>query len=238
MRARKDSQKFWTRLQVANKPGEELSRWINEDIRPLPPSRRQWTNATYISWWTVWMLGISNWQVGAALVAAGLSVWQTMVAIIIGRLITAAVAIGTGFPGAEWHIGFPVTMRMVWGLYGAYIPILLRVTLSLIGFAVQSWIGGLCITAMLSGLFPSFHRMRNTLLLSANTTTAELVGWIVFNFATLPILYKRPERAARLFTVMNLISFSTLVANMIRSLVDARGAGPLLLAPTQLHSAR
>jgi len=48
--------------------------WINDDIRPLPPSRRTWTKYAFISFWAINQICLSNWQVGSSLVAAGLSV--------------------------------------------------------------------------------------------------------------------------------------------------------------------
>jgi Cytosine/uracil/thiamine/allantoin permeases len=85
--------------------------WINDDIRPLPPSRRTWGKYAYISFWAINNLALSNWQIGSSLVAAGLSVWQTMIAIIIGKIIIALVAVFNGYVGADWHIGFPVFSR-------------------------------------------------------------------------------------------------------------------------------
>ncbi|KAI6786862.1 hypothetical protein KC332_g13238, partial [Hortaea werneckii] len=114
--------------------------WINDDIRPLPPHRRTWKRWAYVSFWAINQICISNWQLGASLVSAGISVWQAVVAIIIGKFIIAAVAVFNGYVGAEWHIG-----RYVWGVYGQYIALLQRLVLSLVWFAVQSWTGGLCV---------------------------------------------------------------------------------------------
>lgn len=76
--------------------------WINEDIRPLPPHRRTWTRWAYISFWAINQMCLSNWQLGASLVAAGLSVWQAVIATFIGKLIIAMVAVANGYVGAEW----------------------------------------------------------------------------------------------------------------------------------------
>lgn len=81
---------------------------------------------------------LSNWQVGSSLVAVGLSVWQTMVATIIAKCIISCIAILNGFVGAEWHIGFPVFSRSIWGVYGAYLALVQRILLGLVWFAVQS----------------------------------------------------------------------------------------------------
>lgn len=92
-------------LRVPSSARTVSSVWINDDIRPLPPWRRTWTRWAYISFWAINQICISNWQQGAALIGAGLSVWQAVIGIIVGKLIIAAVAIANGYVGAEWHIG-------------------------------------------------------------------------------------------------------------------------------------
>jgi nucleobase:cation symporter-1, NCS1 family len=216
-------------------PGES-SIWINDDIRPLPPSRRLWDMWAYISFWAINQIAISNWQLGAALVGVGLSVWQTMIATIIGKIIIAMVAVCNGSIGARWHIGFPVLSRSIWGVYGAYFIIVQRIILSLTWFAVQSWTGGLCVSAVLSSIFSSYQNMENTLPAAANTTTKNLVGWIVYNIITIPMLYIPPEKTRRLLFAMNTISVVTLISIMIYVLSAAKGAGPLLSAPAKAQS--
>ncbi|OQU97971.1 hypothetical protein CLAIMM_03819 [Cladophialophora immunda] len=214
----------------------ESSIWINDDIRPLPPSRRLWDTWAYISFWAINQIALSNWQLGASLIAVGLSVWQTMIAVIIGKLIIAGVAICNGMIGATWHIGFPVMSRGIWGVWGSYVIIIQRIVLSLTWFCVQSWTGGLCVTAVLSSIFSSFQHMKNTLPESANTTTKSLTGWIVYNIITIPMLYIPPEKTRRLLFIMNLISVTTLISMMIYVLSTAKGGGPLLSAPAAAQS--
>ncbi|KAL6245487.1 hypothetical protein RBB50_007486 [Rhinocladiella similis] len=214
----------------------ESSVWINDDIRPLPPSRRLWDTWAYLSFWAINQIALSNWQLGASLIAVGLSVWQTMIAVIIGKVIIAAVAICNGMVGATWHIGFPVLSRGIWGVWGSYLIIAQRIVLSLTWFCVQSWTGGLCVSAVLSSIFSSFHHMKNTLPESANTTTKLLSGWIVYNIITIPMLYIPPEKTRRLLFIMNTISIVTLISMMIYVLSTAGGGGPLLSAPAQAQS--
>lgn len=179
---------------------------------------------------------ISNWQQGSSLVSSGLSVWQTMISIIIGKLIIATVAVLNGYVGAEWHIGFPVVSRMVWGVYGAYLQIVQRVILSLVWFSVQSWTGGLCVVNILSAIFPSFQHMPNHFGADANMTTRQFVGWVLFNVLLIPLLYVRPERIQRILIWMNIISATTMTCIMIYELSNAGGGGPLLSAPAKAMS--
>lgn len=76
---------------------EKISnQWINEDIRPLPPHRRTWTRWAYVSFWAINQMTLSNFQLGASLVSAGLAVWQAIIAIVLGKVIIAAVAVLNG----------------------------------------------------------------------------------------------------------------------------------------------
>jgi len=71
--------------------------WINEDIRPLPPHRRTWTRWAFVSFWAINQIALSNFQIGASLVSTGLAVWQAVIAVFVGKIIVAAVAVANGF---------------------------------------------------------------------------------------------------------------------------------------------
>ena len=101
---------------------------------------------------------------------------------------------------------------------------------------LKSGSGGLCVTAILSAIFPSFMYMENTLPISSNTTTPRLIGWVLYNVVTTPLLYIPPEKTRRMLMAMNLISIVTLVSMMIYLLSAAHGAGPLLSAPATAAS--
>ncbi|PVH97232.1 hypothetical protein DM02DRAFT_685713 [Periconia macrospinosa] len=125
---------------------------------------------------------------------------------------------------------FPVYSRAIWGMRGSCIPMVQRFLCGIVGIALQSYLGGVCIAAMLSAIFPSFHRMKNTLPLSANITTQQFVGWVVFNLLSVPFLCARLERRniVRVFVALNTYSFFTLFGIMIWAVRRAGGGGPLL----------
>jgi len=78
--------------------------------------------------------------------------------------------------------------------------------------------------------------MKNTFPESANMTTTQFVGWVVYNLITIPMLYLPPDKTKRLFVTMNAISLVTLVSIMVWALSAAHGAGPLLSAPATASS--
>lgn len=87
---------------------------------------------------------------------------------------------------------------------------------------------------MLSAMFSGFQHMENTLPVSSNLTTKELVGWIVYQVLTIPMLYLPPDQTKRLYYVMNIVSFITLLSMMIWALSAAHGGGPLLSEPASV----
>lgn len=218
-------------LAVSPTAETKSSVWINNDIRPLPPSRRSWDRFSYISFWAINQICLSNFQIGSSLVAIGLSVWQAVIAIILGKIIIALVAIFNGYVGATWHIGFPVWSRVVWGIYGSYVALIQRVFLSVLWQATQAWTGGLCVTAVLSAIFSGFQHLENTFPESSNLTTKDFIGWVIYNIITVAILWVPPEKANKPLVVMNVISFVTLLSMMIWALSQAHGGGPLLSQP-------
>jgi NCS1 family nucleobase:cation symporter-1 len=49
-----------------------------------------------VSFWAINQIALSNFQVGASLVAAGLAVWQAVIAVLVGKIIIAAIAVANG----------------------------------------------------------------------------------------------------------------------------------------------
>lgn len=106
--------------------------------------------------------------------------------------------------------------------------LLQRILLSLVWFSVQSWTGGLCVTAILASIFSGFQHLENTFPESSNLTTKQFIGWIIYNVVSIPIMHIPPEKTKKLLAVMNAISFFTLLGMMIWALSAVHGGGPLL----------
>lgn len=78
--------------------------------------------------------------------------------------------------------------------------------------------------------------MHNSMPASTGMTTAQFVGWVVYNIVSLPVLYIAPEKIKKFLAVMDLVTFFTLISIMIWALVTAHGAGPLLSKPAELSA--
>ena len=223
-------------IALSSADAAKTNRWLNDDIRPLPPNRRTWDTLSYVNFWALNNITIYSLTSGSALIALGLSVWQAMIAIVVARFIISAVAVGNGWVGAEWHIGFAVYSRSVWGMYGAFVQLGQRIVLSAVWMSVQSWTGGLCISVVLSAMFPPFQRMKNTMPASAHMDTKQFVGFVLFNVVMACFLRTPVEKSRVALIAFNAFSFVAMIAIMSWAVNAAHGAGPLMSASSTLHS--
>ncbi|KAF5374309.1 hypothetical protein D9758_004637 [Tetrapyrgos nigripes] len=206
----------------------ELTPWINRDIVPLPPSRRTWGPWSFVGFWMVTGINISGWVSASSLLALGLNVWQSMLSVVIGNLIVGCAVALNGLPGGKWHIGFPVINRYVWGLYGSFFPLLMRIMLSFVWYGTQTWFGGQSTKVVIAAIWPSFLTMKNTLPESAHMETNDCIAVIVFWVASLPWLIIPPEYYRVPFRFGSFSITVTAFTLLAWCLAKEGGAGPLI----------
>lgn len=155
-------------------------------------------------------LCISVWAGGASLLILGLSIPHIVGVMIVARVLIVAFIMANGWMGGEWHIGFTIAqrfentilhpggsselilnLRLIFGVHGSYIGILIRILLSIIWYGSQAWLGGLCVTVILSSWSYSFLTMENTLPASANMVTRDLIGFLLFHIISVPLMVRK-----------------------------------------------
>ncbi|RPD58302.1 NCS1 nucleoside transporter family [Lentinus tigrinus ALCF2SS1-7] len=230
------TQGLMRRLEVRQKNAYEgqTNAWINRDIVPLPPSRRTWGSWSFVGFWLLTGFNISGWTTASSLLGLGLNVWQAMVSVIIGQLIVGVAVVANGFVGAEWHIGFPVYNRFVWGVFGSFFPLLMRILLSIVWYGVQLVFGGKSVKVVIGAIWPSFYALHNTLPASAGIELNDLVGILIFAFISFPLLLVPPEHFRKPFLYGSIIMTVAVFAIFIWALAKEGGGGPLLNHPSQL----
>ncbi|KAJ9148595.1 Uracil permease [Pleurostoma richardsiae] len=206
---------------------EQTDSWSNRDLIPLPPQRRTWGWFHFFGYWTLSSLNISNWQSPNTFLTQGLSVGQSMLIIVVGRLLITMFSTLIAWCGLQWHIGFTVQNRFSWGMRGSYIPLLQRILLNFIWNAVQCWNGGRLVAVCITAIWPSFAKMHNFLPSSMPTTGYQFVGFIVFWVLSTPFLFIPPEKFKRPFQVTSIYCGLGMLCMMIWALAVAKGVGPL-----------
>ncbi|KAJ7465101.1 NCS1 nucleoside transporter family [Mycena latifolia] len=209
----------------------ELSRWINRDIVPLPPSRRTWGPWNFVGFWLVTGVNISGWTTASSVLSLGLNVWQAMLTVIIANIIVGFAVALTGLPGGTWHIGFPVLNRSVWGMYGSFFPLLLRIILSFISYGVQTWFGGQSLKVVIAALWPGFLTMNNTLPETAAMETNDCIAMMIFWVISLPLLTIPPENYRILFRYATISITVSVFAIFVWAVSKEGGGGPFVSNP-------
>ncbi|KAK8034103.1 hypothetical protein PG993_009098 [Apiospora rasikravindrae] len=211
------------RLEVPQTSSKVLSRWINNDIRPIEAKRRTWVYSTFSNSWLLTNINISTYLTGSALIPLGLTWWQAIISIVIGNLLSAFFCVLNSLPGAYYNLGFPVVSRMVWGMWGVSVrhlePHLLVIGVPLVWYGFTAWIGGECVYVILQSWDPDLDQhIPNTLAESTGTTSAYFVGYVLFMLVSAPFAWIRPHKLATFFYFASTITIVCFLALLIWAL--------------------
>src|ERR1700758_4422097 len=144
---------------TANAPDVEAdiqqSRLYNDDLAPVPASRRKWGMLSFAALWISMSACIPTYMLASSLIGGGMNWWEAVLTIFLGNLIVLVPMILNAHAGTKYGIPFPVYVRASFGVRGANIPAVLRAIVACGWFGIQSWIGGQAIYSMLVVLAPA-----------------------------------------------------------------------------------
>src|SRR3982074_3128579 len=129
----------------------------NEDLAPIPASRRSWSTYNYAALWIAMSVNIPTYMLASGMIAGGMSWRQAIFTVFLGNMLVLAPMLLNAHAGAKYGIPFPVFARASFGVLGANVPPLLRALVACGWFGIQTWIGGEAINAMVVALVPSWH---------------------------------------------------------------------------------
>ena len=141
--------------------GEEpvVTALSNADLAPTRAAARTWSHWHFASLWVGLSVCIPTYMLAASLIDAGMSWWQSLLAILIGNAIVLIPMLINGHAGTRYGIPFPVYARAAFGLRGAHAPALLRAVVACGWFGIQTWVGGLAISELLGLLWPAWRTL-------------------------------------------------------------------------------
>ncbi|KAK5957753.1 hypothetical protein OHC33_000942 [Knufia fluminis] len=217
--------------------GDTADRWSNEDIRPVPPERQTWGTLQFIELWFCINLNMSTYQTGSALIATGMTFWQAIITIIIGNAFATSFAVLNSVSGAQSHLGFPIVSRSVWGMYGAYFPVLNRILTSIVWYGVQAVIGGKMIYVCLRSIWLDIDdRIPNTLPENIGITTAQFMGYVIFNVLCCIFIWFRPQQLRLYFHGASAVVCVTLFVLLGWAVGTSKGSGAVFDAKSTIGS--
>ncbi len=128
----------------------------NEDLAPIPASRRSWSTYNYAALWIAMSVNIPTYMLASGMIAGGMSWRQAIFTVFLGNVLVLAPMLLNAHAGAKYGIPFPVFARASFGVLGANVPAVLRALVACGWFGIQTWIGGEAINVMIVALAPSW----------------------------------------------------------------------------------
>ncbi len=202
----------------------------NEDLAPVPISKRTWSTGNYVALWISMSLCIPTYTMASSMINQGMSWWQAVLTIFIGNVIVLVPMLLNGHAGAKYGIPFPVLARASFGTKGANIPAMLRAIVACGWFGIQTWIGGASLYNLLRAWNPSLQPINNsTLLPQLIPAICFLVFWLLNMF----IVYKGVESIKKLLVFKAFFLPIAAIALFCWAIVAANGLGPILNQPSK-----
>jgi nucleobase:cation symporter-1, NCS1 family len=124
-------------------------------------------------------------------------------------------------------------MRQIFGVHGYLLPMAIRVFLSFVWTATNTWYGGQCVKVFLTALWPSFANL-DTELADGTMQVCDFVAFLIFVSSCVPLMWISPEKYRRMFMVASITVATTVFVLLIWSTVRAGGGGALLADPSKV----
>jgi NCS1 family nucleobase:cation symporter-1 len=155
----------------------------NEDLAPVPQSRRDWGVYNYASLWVGMSVCIPTYMLASGLIAGGMNWRQAIGTILLGNLIVLVPMLLNAHAGTKYGIPFPVLVRAPFGVLGSNVPACLRALVACGWFGIQTWIGGQAIHTMLRIAWPAWSHF------AAGPAVCFLFFWLLNMAVRVPLLW-------------------------------------------------
>ncbi|MEO5896306.1 MAG: NCS1 family nucleobase:cation symporter-1 [Vicinamibacterales bacterium] len=214
------------RVELTDTSRIERSALYNEDLAPVPISRRTWTTYNFAALWISMAHCIPTYMLSAGLMAAGMSWAQALFTVALGNTIVLVPILLNSHPGTKYGIPFPVFARAAYGTIGSNLPALMRAIVACGWFGIQAWIGGEALQTFFSSVIPGWPT-----LLGAGFqghTTTEWISFLLFWGLNIAIIYRGMDllRAVENWAAPFVLIMTGLLLGW--AVYQANGFGPLL----------
>lgn len=163
---------------------------INEDLAPIPDSKRNWSKWNLAALWISMGISIPTYTLASGMVDQGWS-WQASVcAVAFGNLIVLIPILLNAHAGTRYGIPFPVLLRSSFGIYGANIPALMRAFVACAWFGIQTWVGGSALYTLSLTLLPNLPTLPEFLPDFFAISTGQMISFLAFWLLNVAIIYK------------------------------------------------
>jgi NCS1 family nucleobase:cation symporter-1 len=176
-------------------PGAD-PRLINEDLAPVTGARKTWSFYSVFAMWMSDVHSVGGYTFAASLFLLGLSGWQVFAALVIGIGIVNVLMNWIGRPSQQHGIPFPVMARVSLGVMGANFAATIRGVVGIVWYGVQTYFASKAVATLVLVFFPAAASLQATSILRL-----DLLGWGCFLFMWIfqLLIFQRGMEAIRKF---------------------------------------
>jgi NCS1 family nucleobase:cation symporter-1 len=151
------------------------ARLYNQDLAPTKAHGRRWSGYNIFALWANDVHSLGNYGFALGLFALGLGGWQILLALAVGAALLFVLLSFSGFMGFKTGVSFPVMSRISFGVRGAQVPALIRGTVAVVWFGIQTYLASLVLRVLLIALVPGIDSLDRNSVLGLST-----LGWLTF----------------------------------------------------------
>src|ERR1700732_1243688 len=198
----------------------------NEDLAPVPTSRRTWGTYNYAALWVAMSVNIPTYMLASAMIAGGMNWKQAIFTVFLGNVLVLIPMLLNAHAGARYGIPFPVFARASFGVLGANVPAILRALVACGWVGIQTWIGGEAINAMIVALAPGW----------ANFHFGPAVCFFFFWLLNVLVILRGIETIRFLHGISAPFLLLIGLALLLWARGKAGGFGPMLATPSKFQT--
>ncbi|HWU87042.1 MAG TPA: NCS1 family nucleobase:cation symporter-1 [Kofleriaceae bacterium] len=213
------------RVELRSPEDVRGSRLYNEDLAPVPVTRRTWSTWDYSALWISMAHCIPTYTMASALIGKGMSWWQALFTILLGNLIVLVPILLNSHPGTKYGIPFPVFARAAYGTAGSNLPALMRALIACGWFGINAWIGGHALQTFFVSIYPGWHDLAGMV---HGVPGTQWLSFLLFWGLNILVIYRGIEvvrRLERFAAPFVLVMTAILVVWAVRA---ADGLGPIM----------
>jgi NCS1 family nucleobase:cation symporter-1 len=204
----------------------------NEDLAPVPTSRRNWSTYNYAALWVSMAHCIPTYMLASGLIGSGMNWWQAILTILLGNIIVLVPILLNSHPGTKYGIPFPVFARASYGTAGSNLPALMRALVACGWFGIQAWIGGQATFVLIRTVFPGWPSLlggpiHSPALLSGYSPT-EYISFFIFWTLNIYVVYRGMDLLRKVENWAAPFVLVMALALMIWALWQAKGLGVVM----------
>ncbi len=147
----------------------------NRDLAPTTRAGRTWNAYSIFTLWANDVHSLGNYVFAIGLFALGLGAWQIMLAFLLGAVLLFVLLNLSGFMGERVGVPFPVMSRIAFGVRGAKIPSVVRGSVAIAWFGIQTYLASVVLRVLIIAILPAAADWDTNSFLGLST-----LGWISF----------------------------------------------------------